>query len=85
MPEGETGEKLVDAGVATGTGDGGDVGVGVVVMGDVTLVEGFACFGFEEEKIAAVTADPAKADAAAMRASVVLDMVNTPKNCYNSS
>jgi hypothetical protein len=75
MPEGETGERVAGVGVAPGTGDGGDVFVGVVGIGMV--VEGCGCcFGFEVEKMAAVTAEPAKAEAAAMRARVVLDMVD---------
>lgn len=66
MPDGETGETVAVVGIAPRTGA---VGLGVVG-------EGFACcFGFaDEEKIAAVTADPAKAEAAAMRARVVLDI-----------
>jgi hypothetical protein len=73
MPAGETGEAVAMVDVAPGTGDGKEVLVGAVAVG-----EGFGCcFGFEvEEKMAAVTAEPAKAEAAAMRASVVLDILD---------
>jgi hypothetical protein len=67
---------VVGIGVVPGTGDGGDVCVAVIGIG--VVVEGFGCcFGFvEEEKMAAVTAEPANAEAAAMRAKVVLDIVD---------
>jgi hypothetical protein len=75
MPVGETGETVAGVGVVPGTGDGGDVFVGLLVVGLGTVVEGFGCcLGFEE-KMAAVTAEPAKAEAAAMRARVVFDIV----------
>ena len=76
MPEGETGEDAVGVGVAPGAGDNGEVFVGVVVEGGGTVSDG-CCFGFEEdEKTAAVTAEPANAEAAAIRARVVLDIVD---------
>lgn len=90
MPDGETGETVAGVRAVPRTGEGGEVLVGFA--GIAVVIEAFACcFGFvEEEKIAAVTAEPAKADAAAMRASVVLDMVdgvsgNGIKNCKDSS
>jgi hypothetical protein len=78
MPDGETGETVAVVGIAPGTGDGGEDLVGTVAVGLGVEGEGFACcFSFtDEEKIAAVTADPAKAEAAAMRARVVLDILD---------
>src|SRR3954451_15100359 len=77
MPTGETGEVVAAVGVAPGTGDGGKVFVGLVVLGTEVVLNGFdCCFGFEEEKMAAVTAEPVNAEAAATRARVFLDMVN---------
>jgi hypothetical protein len=78
MPEGETGEIVVGVGGLPGTGESGEVLVGVVVVGLGVVVEDLGCcFGLEEEeKMAAVTAEPANAEAAAMRARVVLDMVD---------
>jgi hypothetical protein len=88
MPVGETGETVADVGAVPGTGDGGDVLAGLLVVGLGTVVEGFGCcLGFEEEeKMAAVTAEPAKAEAAAMRARVVFDIVerrlgNVARDC----
>lgn len=76
MPAGETGETVAMVDVARGTGDGTEALVGAVAVGIGVVGEGFGCcFGLEdEEKMAAVTAEPAKAEAAAMRASVVLDI-----------
>ena len=78
MPDGETGETVADIGVMPGSGDGGEVFVGVVAVMTGVVVDGFGCcLGFEEEeKIAAVTAEPANAEAAAMRARVVFDIVD---------
>jgi hypothetical protein len=78
MPEGETGEIGVGVGGLPGTGEGGEVLIGAVVVGLGVVVEGLGCcFGLEEEdKMAAVTAEPAKAEAAAMSARVVLDMAD---------
>ena len=75
MPEGETGEIAAGVGVAPGTGDDGEVFVGMVVAGGGMVDDG-CCFASEEdEKMAAVTAEPANAEAAAIRAKVVLDIV----------
>jgi hypothetical protein len=78
MPEGETGETVAGVGGLPGTGESGEVLVGAVVVGLGVVVEDLGCcFGLEEEeKMAAVTAEPANAEAAAMRARVVLDMAN---------
>ena len=73
MPEGETGEMVAGLG-----GLPGEVLAGAVVVGLGVVVEGLGCcFDLEEEeKMAAVTAEPANAEAAAMRARVVLDMMD---------
>lgn len=72
IPEGETGEIVAGVG-----GLPGEVLTGAVVVGLGVVVEDLGCcFGLEEEeKMAAVTAEPANAEAAAMRARVVLDMM----------
>jgi hypothetical protein len=92
MPVGETGETVAGVGAVPGTGDGGDVFVGLLVVGLGIVVERFGCcFCLEvEEKMAAVAAEPAKAEAAAMRARVVFDIVerglgNFARDCYDSS
>jgi hypothetical protein len=78
MPEGETGEIVAGVGGLSGRGDGGEVLIGAVVVGLGVVVEDLGCgFGLEdEEKMAAVTAEPANAEAAPMRARVVLDMLD---------
>ena len=77
MPEGETGEIVARVGGLPGTGEGREVLIGAVVVELGVVVEGLGCcFGLdEEEKMATVTAEPANAEAAAMRARVVLDMM----------
>lgn len=76
MPEGETRETVVVVGVVPEAGDGGVVLLGGVLgPGEVGVGLG-ACLGLEdEEKMAAVTAEPANAEAAAMRARVLLDIL----------
>jgi hypothetical protein len=76
-PEGKTGEIVAGVGGLLRTGESGEVLIEAVVVGLGVVVEDLGCcFGLEEEeKMAAVTAEPANAEAAAMRARVVLDMV----------
>jgi len=79
MPVGETGEIVAGIG-----GLPGEVLTGAVVVGLAVVVEDFGCcLGLEEEeKMAAVTAEPANAEAAAIRASVVLDMMDGTSRRY---
>lgn len=72
IPEGETGEIVPGVG-----GLPGEILIGAVDVGLGVVVEDLGCcFGLEEEeKMATVTAEPANAEAAAMRARVVLDMM----------
>ena len=89
MPNGEAGAAVAVAGVAPGAGDGGVVLLGVVSGGKRVVGKGSGrCFGFEdEEKMAAVTAEPAQAETAAIRASVVLDILELGISwiCYKAS